>query len=233
MTKKFAFTLAEVLITLAIIGVVAVLTVPTLVNNYQKKLTLVRLQKAYNTLSNVFKLSSIENGSPNTWNWDNPQDILKNNLGKYLRVSKYYDSSDDKTPLCHEKQITSYQGYTYAWLDNSIITTPFMDSNYSLLTQDGICIGLNKYLQSDTSTRTYRVYVDINSSINGPNIAGKDLFFFYIDEQTGAFSALGDIETYESATSKNACHRDASHGGLFCAFKIMRDGWQIKDDYPW
>ncbi len=33
-----AFTLAEVLITLAIIGIVAALTIPTLISNYQKKI---------------------------------------------------------------------------------------------------------------------------------------------------------------------------------------------------
>jgi len=37
MKKDFAFTLAEVLITLAIIGVVAAMTIPTLVANYQEK----------------------------------------------------------------------------------------------------------------------------------------------------------------------------------------------------
>ena len=47
---KQAFTLAEVLITLGIIGVVAALTIPTLIGNYQKKEVPVKLQKMYNTL---------------------------------------------------------------------------------------------------------------------------------------------------------------------------------------
>ena len=44
--KKFAFTLAEVLITLGIIGVVAAMTMPALVANYQKTVTVNRLKKA-------------------------------------------------------------------------------------------------------------------------------------------------------------------------------------------
>ena len=36
MTKRFGFTLAEVLITLGIIGVVAAMTIPTLIKTYQK-----------------------------------------------------------------------------------------------------------------------------------------------------------------------------------------------------
>lgn len=43
MKKVFAFTLAEVLITLGIIGIVAAMTIPTLINNYQKKITVTRL----------------------------------------------------------------------------------------------------------------------------------------------------------------------------------------------
>ena len=43
--KKIGFTLAEVLITLAIIGVVAVMTIPTLIANYQKKATATKVKR--------------------------------------------------------------------------------------------------------------------------------------------------------------------------------------------
>ena len=49
--KKQAFTLAEVLVTLAIIGVVAAMTVPTLMQNYQRKVYVAQLQKVYNEAS--------------------------------------------------------------------------------------------------------------------------------------------------------------------------------------
>jgi len=68
--KKNAFTLAEVLITLGIIGVVAALTMPSLITNYQKKQTVVRLQKAYSALSQAVKLSQAQNGDVQDWNWD-------------------------------------------------------------------------------------------------------------------------------------------------------------------
>ena len=42
-----AFTLAEVLITLAIIGVVAAMTIPTLISDFQEKVTVTKLQKVY------------------------------------------------------------------------------------------------------------------------------------------------------------------------------------------
>ena len=50
---QVGFTLAEVLITLGIIGVVAAMTMPTLMTNYQKKSTATQLKKTYATISNT------------------------------------------------------------------------------------------------------------------------------------------------------------------------------------
>jgi prepilin-type N-terminal cleavage/methylation domain-containing protein len=56
---RLAFTLAEVLITLAIIGIVAALTIPTLVNNYQKTQYVTQLKKAYTSVNQaLMKLTS-------------------------------------------------------------------------------------------------------------------------------------------------------------------------------
>ena len=57
---KKAFTLAEVLITLGIIGVVAALTMPALIANYKKQQTIVQLKKAYTTLAQGFKLAQVD-----------------------------------------------------------------------------------------------------------------------------------------------------------------------------
>ena len=69
--RKTAFTLAEVLITLGIIGVVAALTIPTLMANHRRKVTATRLKQSYNILYNAIKASEAENGS---WlYWDAPE----------------------------------------------------------------------------------------------------------------------------------------------------------------
>ena len=52
---KLAFTLAEVLITLGIIGVVAALTIPNLINNYKAKRLHTQFLKSYSTVQQVFK----------------------------------------------------------------------------------------------------------------------------------------------------------------------------------
>lgn len=65
--KKNAFTLAEVLITLGIIGIVAAILLPQVITNYEKRDTETRLQKAYATISNAFKMAEAEYGPIEYW----------------------------------------------------------------------------------------------------------------------------------------------------------------------
>lgn len=67
MSKKTAFTLAEVLITLGIIGVVAAMTLPTLITNYKEKQTVTQLKKAYSTLAQAWQMMENEYGSIDEW----------------------------------------------------------------------------------------------------------------------------------------------------------------------
>ena len=64
---KFGFTLAEVLITLAIIGVVAAMTIPTLISNYQEKVTVTKIKKAYATLNQAMGLAVVNHGTVDNW----------------------------------------------------------------------------------------------------------------------------------------------------------------------
>ena len=61
------FTLAEVLITLGIIGVVAALTIPTLVANHRKKTVEVSLAKFYTTMNQAIKLAENDYGEMTYW----------------------------------------------------------------------------------------------------------------------------------------------------------------------
>lgn len=60
--NRFGFTLAEVLITLGIIGVVAAMTIPTLVGNYKYMVLQTQFKKAYSDLNQASKLFQVHNG---------------------------------------------------------------------------------------------------------------------------------------------------------------------------
>lgn len=59
---KKAFTLAEVLITLTIIGVVAAVTVPAIISNAENKELIVAARKQYSAISNALNLYKAQNG---------------------------------------------------------------------------------------------------------------------------------------------------------------------------
>lgn len=65
--EKSGFTLAEVLVTLGIIGVVAAITLPQLITNYKEKQRVTQLQKAYSVLQQAFTMAVKDYGTPNYW----------------------------------------------------------------------------------------------------------------------------------------------------------------------
>ena len=69
---KFGFTLAEVLITLGIIGVVAAITIPSLINNYKAKKLRSQFLKSYSVVQQAFKLMEADDVSldPSTYKGD-------------------------------------------------------------------------------------------------------------------------------------------------------------------
>lgn len=66
-TRFPAFTLAEVLITLGIIGVVAAIILPVIVNKINEKSTITALKKVQSTLSSAYALAVQDNGTVDSW----------------------------------------------------------------------------------------------------------------------------------------------------------------------
>ena len=102
--KKAAFTLAEVLITLGIIGVVAALTLPTLIQNHQKQAYVTGLKKAYANIQNAFAKMAYDEG---VTDWSQTS---CGRLGLYgCTVAMFFDN---KPTVCIEnlkKTIESYR----------------------------------------------------------------------------------------------------------------------------
>ena len=67
--RRIAFTLAEVLITLGIIGIVAAMTLPTLIQDYQKKQAVSQLKKTYSIMNQAIKLAETKHGDATYWDY--------------------------------------------------------------------------------------------------------------------------------------------------------------------
>lgn len=241
--NKIAFTLAEVLITLGIIGVVAAMTIPTLVANYQKKVTATKVKKVFAELNQVVRLSEVENGPMNFWDFETPEsiDTTRKFLVKYILpyYKNYQECGTGGDYTCGMP--VSRNGVNY-----------FMDSG----------VGLS-FVPNFKNKKVY-VTVSVNN-IGSENIkGGRDWFYFSIGEgkvqPTGWYNGItrdvilgdgfiahefdkvdseGQVVTQYNLACKTTA-RDEMEGGNIedeyrtgCTALLMLDNWEFKDDYPW
>ena len=220
--KRLAFTLAEVLITLGIIGVVAALTLPTIISNYKKQVTVSKLQKTYSTINNAFKQSEAANESSEFW--DDP--VV---TGSQSYFEKYFKPYLNGATQCFSYQECGYKSNPpYKFLNGSYIYTS-MDSNslkkdrFAFYMPDGVFYWFIIAGGAGVIIPQSVVYIDINGG-KSPNIIGKDVFLF---QRVPGKGILPSGYQQPANTVSNVCQRD----GQYCAAKIMQDGWKIT--YPY
>ena len=218
MYNKAAFTLAEVLITLGIIGIVAAITIPMLMTKYEKIRNVNQLKKTYSELSQAFKAASEENDLYTIGdNWQDRTAIVKA-LEPYIKILNVYtDNSNGINAMCYEGDIKSVtKGPQYGWFDTVGVSTPFSRKTASIKLLNGACVGFDLYGQSRV------VFIDINGSQSRPNLFGKDMFMFECTSNN-SFIPRGYNLPYSEISSN--CKKGGKGG--FCAARIIRDGWKI------
>ena len=205
--RKTAFTLAEVLITLGIIGVVAALTLPALINNYEKSVVETRMQKFYTNINAALKLSIVENGDMVDWTF--PQD--------------YYDADGSEkffnTYLKNNLQyLKTVPRVTTSWPTNGI-EVDLNDGSAFVLSGTWITYypNANKKLRSGVDSFIFIINKNGNSVI--PH--GNEL---KLNENT-----LKKVNDVVYSCNGNT-HRDYNRS---CAAYIMQNGWKIPKYYPW
>ncbi len=228
-SKKAAFTLAEVLITLGIIGIVAAMTIPTLVQSYKKKVVETKLVKVVSMMNQAIKFSTIENGETSTWK----------TLGTSTNSTATYDDI-----------LAWYNTYLDPYLKSQKVEKVFMELNgkdyLAVYLMDGSVLVFAPYIYDIT------YYINTND-INKPNlISGKDYFMFrflpkILESQTihaknsanAGFAPYtydwdGTYEGTKNSLQGYGCYDTEGSGpGALCTKLIELNGWKIPDDYPY
>ena len=234
--QKAAFTLAEVLITLGIIGIVAAMTLPSLIANYQKKQTVVQLKKVYNVIANALQFAKSERGDTELWeiasdnNIQASSDFAGEYLIPYLNVIK--TCGTDSSGGC---------AYELKTLSDADFTSLLTNSTRFIL-NDGTLVFVSTSVNPPESTFPKLINIDVD--INGfkrPNKMGRDYFRFAVAlettedmyKPTGRLNANGQSQTRETITGSDTSACSKGKHGMWCAALIMKDGWEIRSDYPW
>lgn len=225
MYKRKAFTLSETLITLGIIGVVAAMTIPNLITNYQKRATITNLKHIHAQLIQAIKLSEYENGplegwdiyTPAKWGYDYGKVVLEY-IQPYLKGSRIGYTEDGNVLKKHRYIIKNMKGQQF----NGTISRHYLE------TMTGAIISVNHV---NWNNPYIFFQVDYNG-ISGPNITGKDVFYFHL-AKSGNLDGYNFANTSREEILKSSCCKTCAGNNRECLAVIIKDNWEIRKDYPW
>ena len=223
---RLGFTLAEVLITLGIIGVVAAMTIPNLIANYKAHRLSSQFLESYSIIQQVFKQMESDEVSLS------PRDY---GLGQYYKTFMRYlqapydcglggsvgeNNKNFKGKPCYNTS-GRYSDVGYKTFDGSqaAVNQALLDDGQIAL-QNGTLL-LFENIGNSAKDRVY-VSVDLNGYNNKPNRWGYDLFTFQLkDGELKTMGAIGtdytDMNTYCSKNSSSAFN------GITCAQKAKEN----------
>lgn len=194
------------LITLGIIGIVAAMTLPSILNNSRNKQLEAAFKKQYSVISNIINKMYAE-GICTTSDCINLQEIYSF-FQEEAKVIRICNPRGDYKSLCFTWHSDSY--YKSFMKKNNLIVTDNFD-DLQLILSDGALIGFNKY------NGIVNIGVDVNGKKKGPNVFGYDLFLFKIEDKVdrGVLSpASGDC---------NSTGRDSVYNGQGCASRALSE----------
>ena len=229
---KFAFTLAEVLVTLGIIGVVASMTMPTLIQNHQKKSYVVQLHKIYNEFQQAFIMKMNETNAVNLveagFYRNSGYGIEKEFLNSHFKVVKDCGTvttncfASSYTYMGGGKTTPNFNGYKVAIASGAVISFYI----------DGLDTGTEI-----TDDYLGYIYVDTNGQ-KGPNKIGRDMFEMYIYPD----GVIDDWHVNVNCRKNNACNNGATskesreylynnyckkNSYIGCFGKLLNDNWEM------
>lgn len=200
-----AFTLAETLITLVIIGVVAAVTIPALHQNMQEEQYKIKAKKAYSVIAAAVQKMKMDEGGSLSDFYGNTASF-KPVFMKYFKVIKDCGNANC-VPSADESDI-------YTTLNGGVATTA-TGAEGQFITTDGFFFNI----QNTTSgPNVIAIIVDVNGYKNKPNQYGVDTFSFQLlNDNVVPSGSPGTFSSY------SLCSRTVSesHQGLGCTAKVM------------
>ncbi len=169
-----AFTLAETLIVIGIIGVVAALTLPNLNHATGDKEKVTKVKKIYSSLTDAFDRAQVVYGNADTWFKDLTTHAEKNErfakrIIEFMKVSKDCGSNEG---CFSSAPLLNFDGEV--WFENYLEALQFED-DYMVMLADGVSISFHAAPNTLLSIKA-----DIDGPNKGKNQEGNDIFHFTI-----------------------------------------------------
>ena len=220
---RFGFTLAEVLITLGIIGIVAAMTLPTLVQSHKEKQTVAQLKKFYSVMSNAMLLAYNQYGPLENWGiasiegneaanaaGNDFKNKFVNNLKPYLKIIRFCEFGNSACEK-YEYSVKSLDGTAHI-----VTATKFMPH---VVLADGTTIN---HLWFSAVYKYGEIYTDLNG-IKPPNTLGIDIFVFGIYENKIVPYGIENTDKFKNFTFEKLCSKKVTErkNGYGCAAWVI------------
>ena len=227
--------MSEVLITLGIIGIIAAMTLPAIIGNYNKKVTVQKLKQTYSILQQAVLLSQMEHGEPREWNLTRFEHA--DSKDAIMEVCETYFIPYIKTVGEPKYMSLKEAGWkSYHLLSGQISNRPDIGTKRCIMKlNNGVSVmaSLNSSGGENSKYVGMLFYIDINGP-GKPNISGIDGFCIALYFENGSFT-FWNMNAKRDILLKNYCTRTpgGENTSLGCGALILQDNWEIKDDYPW
>ena len=230
--RQVAFTLAEVLITLGVIGIVAAMTLPALIQRQQEKATVTALKKFYSVMSQAYQFATEEYGPIENWGLKGSLDVdMKDDYATYQNSGEIY--LDRFAPYlkivrrCKRNESNCFAPVEYKTLKGTLYLDMTTNTLGGAVMADGMVLSLEPF--SENCTRSMgnskalantcgSIFVDINGDKN-PNVLGRDMFSFYITKY-GIVPRGTSLETDKFSFDKS-CKNAKTQDGYACAAWVI------------
>lgn len=215
--KRTAFTMAEVLVTLGIIGIVAAMTLPSVIRNYKTYVLASQLKKGYSTISQALTMMYADTGEDITYDRYPNQSFVKA-FQQYLIKNRYATgygiTGTDKDDYYNSTTYKNYNNTNYA--DASL-----MDEGQIIL-NDGLAIFIQN---SQYAQYGLLITIDVNGIKKRPNRWGHDLFTFRVTNKGTLIPSEAPTSTYVYGKQKNYCSKNSQlrENGLACTYYAIND----------
>lgn len=227
MKNKKAFTLAEVLITLMIIGIVASMVIPVISVQKDKQAWASQFKKTYSVISDAYRLTIQDYGGDVSSLFDNTDtthgNVAMQAIAKHLNLSKNCGAQtgcwyDDIKELRGTPAGFGFEA-SVGWAGRVILsdgTLVGIESSYTGCTSDET-VGVTAYIPPSYKKYCGEMYVDVNGK-KPPNTFGRDLLGFDITAEGVYPWGVG----YSDDDINASC--SSSGNGWYCPIKIIREG---------
>ena len=231
---KTGFTLAEVLITLGIIGIVAAMTIPNLISSYQKHVIETRLKEDYSIFTQAMRRAQDDEVPFD----DNiAQDLSGNKKWFETFVLPYIKTARVcyQQPGCwHKRGATKNLAGKTIYANNNAIgigaaPVPTKLTNGSNINFDWYSPpSMKKYFGIDVKKTAMIIFIDANGD-NPPNALGKDIYAIGFIPDKG-FVPAGYNESNETVNNNCSKNNNEINAGYYCLMKVKNNGWEIPND---